>query len=100
MPGAIRDRQLPEPRSLSDALRMMRREGPLVPMAGCTDLYVSLQFGTLRATRFLNLWPLDELRGEQRDRLVTGARRDRAPGGAGWRCRTGGARTPQTPAPT
>ena len=51
-----------EPRSLADALRMLRDEGPLVPMAGCTDLYVSLNFGTLKDTRFLNLWPLDALR--------------------------------------
>ena len=42
---------------------MLRDEGPLVPMAGCTDLYVALNFGTLRPTRFLNLWRLDGLRG-------------------------------------
>ena len=41
---------------------MLRDEGPLVPMAGCTDLYVSLNFGTLKDTRFLNLWRLDGLR--------------------------------------
>jgi CO/xanthine dehydrogenase FAD-binding subunit len=32
-------------------------------MAGCTDLFVGLNFGTLEATRFLNLWALDDLRG-------------------------------------
>ena len=42
---------------------MLRDEGPLVPLAGCTDLYVALNFGTLRPTRFLNLWNLDTLRG-------------------------------------
>ena len=62
MQGSITNRTLLEPKSLSDALRMLRDEGPLVPMAGCTDLYVSLNFGTLAATRFVNLWPLDELR--------------------------------------
>ena len=41
---------------------MLRDEGPLVPMAGCTDLYVSLNFGTLKGTRFLNLWRLDALK--------------------------------------
>jgi CO/xanthine dehydrogenase FAD-binding subunit len=41
---------------------MLSNEGPLVPMAGCTDLYVSLNFGTLEAARFLDLWRLDELR--------------------------------------
>jgi CO/xanthine dehydrogenase FAD-binding subunit len=61
--GTIRNRELLEPRSLADALRMMRDEGPLTPMAGCTDLYVALNFGALRQTRFLNLWSLDVLRG-------------------------------------
>jgi CO/xanthine dehydrogenase FAD-binding subunit len=42
---------------------MLRDEGPLTPMAGCTDLYVGLNFGTLGARRFLNLWGLDALRG-------------------------------------
>lgn len=62
MLGTIAHRQLLEPRSLADALRMLRDEGPLTPMAGCTDLYVLLNFGTLRETRFLNLWPLATLR--------------------------------------
>ena len=62
MRGSISNRRLFEPRSLRDALRMLRDEGPLVPMAGCTDLYVSLNFGTLKDTRFLNLWRLDALR--------------------------------------
>jgi CO/xanthine dehydrogenase FAD-binding subunit len=67
MLGSISNRQLLEPRSLRDALKMLRDEGPLVPMAGCTDLYVSLNFGTLGGTRFLDLWPLDGLRAiEQR----------------------------------
>jgi xanthine dehydrogenase small subunit len=63
MPGSITNRALLEPKSLADALKMLRDEGPLVPMAGCTDLYVSLNFGTLKETRFLNLWRLDALRG-------------------------------------
>jgi CO/xanthine dehydrogenase FAD-binding subunit len=41
---------------------MMRDEGPLVPLAGCTDVYVNLNFGTLPATRYIDLWPLGELR--------------------------------------
>jgi CO/xanthine dehydrogenase FAD-binding subunit len=63
MQGSIAKRQLLEPRSLGDAVKMLRDEGPLVPMAGCTDLYVALNFGTLRPTRFLNVWNLDALRG-------------------------------------
>src|SRR6476646_5626696 len=62
MPPSISRCSLLEPRSLTDALAMLRGEGSLTPMAGCTDLYVSLNFGTLKATRFLNLWGLDELR--------------------------------------
>lgn len=47
----------------------MRQEHPeATPMAGCTDLYVTLNFGTLAAISFLNLWGLDELRGiDERD---------------------------------
>ena len=54
---------------------MLRDEGPLTPLAGCTDLYVNLNFGTLKEKRFLNLWPLDTLRGVRlRDStLVIGA---------------------------
>jgi xanthine dehydrogenase small subunit len=75
MPVTISNRRLFQPRSLRDALRMLHDEGPLVPMAGCTDLYVSLNFGTLADTRFLNLWGLDELRQirPSRDALLIGA---------------------------
>ena len=41
---------------------MLRDDGPLVPLAGATDLYVALNFGTLTATRFLDLWSLEPLR--------------------------------------
>jgi len=75
VPGPISHRSLLQPKSLTDALKMLRDEGPLVPMAGCTDLYVSLNFGTLKDTRFLNLWGLDALRtiAVQGDRLIIGA---------------------------
>ena len=62
MPHSISHRRLLEPKSLGDALKMLRGEGPLTPLAGCTDLYVALNFGTLKDTRFLNLWRLDALR--------------------------------------
>jgi CO/xanthine dehydrogenase FAD-binding subunit len=51
------------PTSVSEALAMLRDEGPLTPLAGCTDLYVNMQFGTLAERRFIDLWPLGELRG-------------------------------------
>lgn len=42
---------------------MLHDEGPLVPLAGCTDLYVTLNAGTLAATRLLDIWRLSALRG-------------------------------------
>jgi len=75
MPPRIRHRQLLDPRSLREALAMRRDEESLMPIAGCTDVYVSLNFGTLKQTRFLNLWRLKELRGVDRrgGRLRIGA---------------------------
>jgi xanthine dehydrogenase small subunit len=75
MQGTITNCTLLQPRTLADALRMTRDEGPIVPMAGCTDLYVGLNFGTLRDTQFLNLWKLDALRRIERrgTRLSIGA---------------------------
>src|SRR4051794_25041070 len=55
------------PRSLKDALTMLRDEGPLTPLAGGTDLFVTLNAGTLRERRFLDLWRLDALRGIDKD---------------------------------
>ena len=62
MTGLIAHRTLLRPKSLREALAMLRDEGPLAPLAGCTDLYVALNFGTLPAARFLDLWRLDRLR--------------------------------------
>jgi xanthine dehydrogenase small subunit len=56
---------LARPRTVREALRLLAGE-PLTPIAGCTDVYVGLQFGTVVATRFLDLWGLDELRGIRR----------------------------------
>jgi CO/xanthine dehydrogenase FAD-binding subunit len=66
MPGPVADRRLFTPSTVKDALRMLDGEGQLTPMAGCTDLYVALNFGTLKDTSFLNLWELDELRRIER----------------------------------
>lgn len=63
MRTALSPLEILEPQSLDDALRVLRENGPLVPLAGCTDVYVTLQFGIQPAGRFLNLWGLDELRG-------------------------------------
>ncbi|MGQ0643634.1 MAG: FAD binding domain-containing protein [Gemmatimonadaceae bacterium] len=50
------------PRTLRDALNALRADPELVPIAGATDLYVALNFGTLKGTRFLDIWPLRPLR--------------------------------------
>jgi xanthine dehydrogenase small subunit len=64
-----------QPRSLAEALRLLRDEGPLVPLAGCTDLYVGFHFGTVSARRFLDVHGLRELRGirQRGGTLVIGA---------------------------
>ena len=62
MRTAVSTLRLLRPKTVRDALVMLRDEGPLTPIAGCTDVYVNLQFGTAKETRFIDLWPLDELR--------------------------------------
>ena len=47
--------------SLDDALAILRDE-PRMPVAGATDVYVSVNFGTLEAKQLLDIWGLDELR--------------------------------------
>lgn len=66
---------LHEPRSLRHALRLLRDEAPLTPLAGCTDVYVEFTFATQRARTFLDLSRLSALRRMrvQGDTLVIGA---------------------------
>jgi CO/xanthine dehydrogenase FAD-binding subunit len=63
------------PTTLRDALHMLRDEGPLTALAGCTDIYVNLHFGTAKERRYIDLWPISELRGiaADGDRLRLGA---------------------------
>jgi len=53
----------------------MLAEEARTPIAGATDLYVSLNFGTLASRRFVDLWGIEELRGidVRSDTLVMGA---------------------------
>ena len=63
------------PRKLTDALRIMSDE-QCVPIAGCTDVFVELQFGVRGgAETFVDLSALHELRGVRRrgDLLDIGA---------------------------
>ena len=62
MKGIVSPLELLRPASLDEALRMMRDEAPLTPMAGCTDLYVLLNFGELKPKRFVDIQRLDELK--------------------------------------
>jgi len=62
MRSAITPLTLRRPKTVREALQMLRDDGPLVPLAGATDLYVALNFGTLATTRFVDLWALDGLR--------------------------------------
>ena len=66
---------LVQPRSVDEALRLMSAEPSLVPIAGCTDVFVGLNAGTLPATRYIDLWSLDELReiGVRNGALFIGA---------------------------
>ena len=74
MKTALSTLELRRAHTLDDALAIMRTEHR-VPIAGATDVYVGLNFGTLRSRRFLDIWPLDELRSISvaEDRLVLGA---------------------------
>lgn len=67
--------ELRRPRTVRDALALLRDDPTLVPLAGCTDLYVAVNFGTLAGSRFLDLWPLEPMRKitTQGDTLVIGA---------------------------
>ena len=47
--------------SLGEALAILR-DDRCTPIAGATDLYVALNFGTLQPRKFLDIWSLNELR--------------------------------------
>ncbi len=66
MRTALSRLRLHAPDSLAAALALLREGGPLLPLAGGTDLYVALNAGTLAATELIDLWRLRELRGIRR----------------------------------
>lgn len=63
MPTPVSDLTLKQPKNLKQALAMLDDDPSLTPIAGCTDVYVGLQFGSVMEKRFLDLWALKELRG-------------------------------------
>lgn len=79
MPAAVSTLSLERPRSLKAALAALASEPSLMPIAGCTDVYVALHFGQLSGAapqrRFIDLWDLKDLRGIKvsRDVLRIGA---------------------------
>ena len=75
MPAVVSTLALERPRSLKAALTLLANEPTLTPIAGCTDVYVGLHFGTMPHKRFIDLWSLNELRGisVERDVLRIGA---------------------------
>ena len=75
MKTAVDTLELARPRTVAQALRLLRDETPLVPIAGCTDVYVALNFGTHPPARFIDLWGVSGLRKiEMRDgKLSIGA---------------------------
>jgi xanthine dehydrogenase small subunit len=63
---AVGELEVQRPGTLKEALRMMRdahQEGrSLTPLAGGTDLFVSLNAGQAAAPRYIDLWGLEKLR--------------------------------------
>ena len=74
MRAAISELNLRRAASLSEALDIVRDE-PRTAVAGATDLFVALNFGTLAAKQFVDIWALDELRdvSQRGDVLSIGA---------------------------
>src|SRR6185369_2866096 len=62
MRGYIPGYELVNPTSLDDALALIAT-GDWKPFAGGTDLMVLLEAGKLTHQKYVNIWPLDELRG-------------------------------------
>jgi len=73
MRTAVSSLDLRRAASLDEALRVLNEESR-TPIAGATDLYVALNFGTLAPRRFIDIWGVDELRGisVRDDMLVLG----------------------------
>jgi CO/xanthine dehydrogenase FAD-binding subunit len=73
MRAYLPDYELVVPRTLADALVMLRDEpGVWRPFAGGTDLMVLLEAGRLEHRKFFSIWNLPELRGvEASDEYVT-----------------------------
>ena len=74
MKTAVSTLEMRKATSVAEALDILGSETRM-PIAGATDVYVGLNFGTLSQTRYLDIWGLDELRTitAEHDTLVFGA---------------------------
>jgi xanthine dehydrogenase small subunit len=63
VPAIVDKMSLVRPRSLNAALSLLASDPTLMPIAGCTDVYVGLHFGTMPQKRFIDLWRLKALHG-------------------------------------
>jgi xanthine dehydrogenase small subunit len=70
VPAIVNTCSLVRPRSLKAALALMASDPTLMPIAGCTDVYVGLHFGTMTQKRFIDVWRLKELHGISVDKDV------------------------------
>ncbi len=62
MRTALSTLELLEPKTLATALKLMRATEAPTPIAGCTDVYVGLNFGIVKEQRFIDLSRLGALR--------------------------------------
>jgi CO/xanthine dehydrogenase FAD-binding subunit len=77
---AVDDLEVHRPRTLKEALRLLREAAhqgtPLTPLAGGTDLFVTLNAGQKPSGRFISLWGIEKLRridgGKHKRSLVLG----------------------------
>lgn len=74
MKTALSDLDLRTASSIDEALTILRDE-KRTPIAGATDVYVGLNFGTFKPRQYLDIWALDELRtiSTHDDKLIIGA---------------------------
>lgn len=74
MKTALSDLDLRVASSVNEALTILRDERR-TPIAGATDVYVGLNFGTFKPRQYLDIWALDELRtiSTHDDKLIIGA---------------------------
>jgi CO/xanthine dehydrogenase FAD-binding subunit len=74
MRTAVSELDLKRATSLDEALGILKNE-ERIPVAGATDVYVALNFGTFAGRKLLDIWALDELRtiSAHGDGLMIGA---------------------------